>query len=268
MATQSLYKQAQVDLLRRNVEQMINLEYYRQDSCPFPVDNVLKVVGVNKPDNLLEDLMRSPQNEIECAKIIFNAYKNLTPLQAADTRLWVYIAHVELHQYMRERWRIEDIVLRTKPDGTLPKRDEVERDYILDHWFGGFMRQAISNLWWSVYETIDNERDNPFELTEFLFKHYDFRTRRFASSVFARNREGMIGLLDAMRQLDTYKEHFEARSNFAIMYFNYLGGTRQLSALDRHFFMNEMIRIDEEVRKYLTRDDIKANKDHLFDNLA
>ena len=78
-------KQAQVDLLRRNVEQMINLEYYRQDSCPFPVDNVLKIVGVNKPDNLLEDLMKNPQNEIECAKIIFNAYKNLTPLQVTDT---------------------------------------------------------------------------------------------------------------------------------------------------------------------------------------
>ena len=34
-------KQAQVDLLRRNVEQMINFEYYRQDSCPFPINNVL-----------------------------------------------------------------------------------------------------------------------------------------------------------------------------------------------------------------------------------
>ena len=69
------------------------------------------------------------------------------------------------------------------------------------------------------------------------------------------------------KQANTYKEHFEARSNFAIMYFNYLGGTRQLSALNRHFFMNEMIRIDHEVRKYLTRDDIKANKD-VIDSLS
>lgn len=267
MATQSLYKQKQVDSLRKNVEQMNNLERYKQDVCPFTSDNVMKIVGINKPDTLLHDLLKNPQDEFECAKIIYNAYKNLTPLQAADERLWIYIAHVELHEYMRIRWRIEDIVLRTRPDGTLPNRDEVERDYILDHWFGGYMRHAISNLWWSVFETIDEERENPYELTEFLFKHYDFRTRRFASSVFARNREGMIGLLDSMRQLDTYKEHFEARSNFAIMYFNYLGGTRQLSALSSDFFKNEMLRINDEVCKYLTRDDIKANKNHLFDNL-
>lgn len=267
MATQSLFKQAEVDALRNRVEKLDNLERYKQDLCPFTSDKVMKIVGVNKPENLLADLLKDPFNEFECAKHIFSSYKELTPLQASDERLWVYLAHVELHEYMRIRWRLEDLVLRTKPDGTMPDRMEGERDFILDHWFGGYMRQAISNLWWSVYETIDNDRENPYELTEFLFKHYDFRTRRFAGSVFARNREGMIGLLDAMRQLDTYNECFETRSNFAIMYFNYLGGTRQLSALDRTFFKNEMIRIDKEVAKYSTREDIKANKNHLFDNL-
>jgi len=64
MATQSLYKQSQVDLLRCNVEQMINLDYYRQDSCPFPVDNILKVVGLNQPENLLDDLMKNLMEKI------------------------------------------------------------------------------------------------------------------------------------------------------------------------------------------------------------
>lgn len=267
MITQSIYKQSYVDLLRRKVENMEELDRYKDDNCPFSSVETKKIIGINHPEHLLADLMSNPLDDLECAKILYDAYIGLTPLQASDERFWIYITHVELHKYMRARWRLEDINLRTRADGTLPDRNEVEKIFILDHWFGGFMRQALSNLWWSVFETYDNERENKYELTNFLFSHYDFRTRRFASSVFARNREGMIGLLDSMRKMDTYKEYFEARSNFAIMYFNYLGGTRQLSALDRNFFKSEMIRIDKEVQKYKTRDDIKANKDHLFDNL-
>ena len=265
--TQSLYKQEYVNLLRKGVESKTSLDLYKRDNCPFEKNMIFKLIGVEKAEGLNEQMIQTAGNDYNAAILLYEKYRNLTPLQASDDRLWVYMAHVDLYGYMRQRYRLEDIVLRRKPDGTMPLREDAEQEFILQNWFGTFMRQGISNLWWSVYQTIDKDREDVYELTRYMFQHYDFRTRRFASSVFARNREGMIGLLSGMMQLDTYKESFESRSNFAIMYFNHLGGTRQLTALSRYFFMEELLRIDPEVQKYKTRDDIRNNKDHLFDNL-
>lgn len=268
MAIQSIYLQKAVDLLKDEVINGISLDKYKEDRCPFQATNIAKLVGVPKPEGLQEKLLECPSDEYKCAIILYEAFKGLTALQASDERLWVYLAHVDLYNYVRARWKVENSIVRTNKDGSSLTQDESDIKFILDHWFGGHSRHALASLWWSVYLTIDNDREDPYELTKFLFEHYDFRTRRFTSSVFSRNREGMIGLLTGMMSLDTYKESFECRSNFAIMYFNYLGGTRQLSALDRNFFTNELIRIDSEVQKYKSRDDISKNKDHLFDNLS
>jgi len=254
MATQHLYKQKYIDKLISEVEKGVGLERYEQNVCPFSTEHVFNIVGIEHPEGLLEEMMKQPMNDCNNAILLYESFPSLTPLQASDNRFWLYMAHVDLYKYMYTRWPLSEAK-------NLP-------EYIKEHWLGsrGFMRQGLSNLWWSVYLTIDESNEDKYALTKYMFEHQDFRTRRFASGVFARNREGMIGLLTGMMNSDAYDHYFEARSIFAIMYFNHLGGTRQLSALSRSFFIEEMKRIDPEVRKHYNRDDV-FNNPHLFDNL-
>lgn len=254
MATQHLFKQQYIDKLIREADKSIGLERYEQEHCPFNTDQFFNLVGVNHPDGLEAQMLQNPSDDYANAIALYEAYPTLTPLQASDNRLWLYLSHVDFYRYMYKRWPLADAK-------NLP-------EYIKEHWLGsrGFMRQGISNLWWSVYLTVNEGADDKYALTKYMFAHQDFRTRRFASGVFARNREGMIGLLTGMMNSNAYEHYFEARSIFAIMYFNHLGGTRQLSALPRDFFIDEMKRIDPEVRQHFTRNDV-FNNPHLFDNL-
>lgn len=265
--TQSLYKQRFIDQIRKEVEDFKSLDLYDRNKSPFSKDMVFKLIGIEKPEGLCKKMCEDVKNEFKCAILLYEAYKNLTPLQATDERLWIYLAHVDLYEYMVKRWPLTDAYSRKKSEGKEVSDDEMKSSFILNHWFGtdGYMRQGISSLWWSVFVSLDMERENPYELTEYLFKRYDFRTRRFASSVFARNKEGMIGLLQSMKESSIYEHSFESRANFAIMYFNRLGGTRQLSALNRDFFIAEMKRIEPEVEKIKNREDV--SNPHAFDNI-
>ena len=267
-ATQSLYKQSFIDQIRKDVEDCKSLDLYDRIKSPFSNDMVFKLIGIEKPEGLCDKMCEDAKNELKCAIHLYEAYKGRTPLQATDERLWIYLAHVDLYDYMTRRWPLSEARSRKRFEGEEVSDDELKKNFILDHWFGsrGYMRQGISNLWWSVFVSIDEERKNPYELTEYLFERYDFRTRRFASSVFARNKEGMIGLLQSMKESPIYNDSFEARSIFAMMYFNRLGGTRQLSALNRDFFISEMKRIEPEVEKIKKREDVVGNP-HAFDNI-
>lgn len=267
-ATQSIYKQRFIDQLRKDVENCKSLDLYAKNRSPFSNDMIFKLIGVEKPEGLCEKMCGDAKNEFKNAVLLYEAYRKLTPLQATDDRLWIYLAHVDLYEYMVNRWPLSEAYSRKRSEGQEVSDDEMKKSFILDHWFGerGYMRQALSNLWWSVYVSVDEERDNPYELTEYLFTRHDFRTRRFASSVFARNREGMIGLLQSMKNSKIYDESFDGRSVFTIMYFNRLGGTRQLSALNRDFFISEMKRIEPEVAKINKREDVIGNP-HAFDNI-
>jgi len=45
--------------------------------------------------------------DLENSKIVFQAFPQLTPLQARDPRLWSRLTHVECWPYMRKRWAVE-----------------------------------------------------------------------------------------------------------------------------------------------------------------
>jgi hypothetical protein len=121
------------------------------------------------------------RRDIENVRLVFDALRDLTPVQASDPRFWTYLTHVTFWEYMRTRWDINSV------------NDDQKTEYILGHYFvrtgssRSLIRNGIASLWWYGYLTYDPERANPYELTSILLKKLDI-ARNLLERNLGRNR--------------------------------------------------------------------------------
>ncbi len=108
--------------------------------------------------------------DVENAIALHKALPSLTPVQAQDPRLWARLTHVELWDYMRQRWPIERY--KNKDESFRVGRIR-ERYFVTQRQSRALMRNGAARLWWAAKLTFDAERDNPYELTHVLLKSLD-----------------------------------------------------------------------------------------------
>lgn len=125
--------------------------------------------------------------DLENTKLLYSDLKTLTLEQAQDHRLWVYLTHVEYWKYMQSRWP--------------PKTTSViKRRYFFEGSNkDALVRNGISRLWWFGYLTYDENRANPFELTETLLLNQDIQ-QALLERGFGRNRELLHATLGFIKQ--------------------------------------------------------------------
>jgi hypothetical protein len=269
MASQKLFRTKYVDNLIDQVDQGINLEQYYGSHFNYDESQVLSVPQLLQPDDLIYK-MNANDN---CASgiALYEAFNKISALQAADSRLWIYLAIADLFSYVKEKWTPQ------LPDINDADRIEKMQSNIRIHWFGlqkdsrtfSPMRHSLANLWWSVYTSVDNKAqtlEGKYKYTRLLFKNETFRTRT-AVGFLGRNREALYGILDFMEQCpEMFEGKAEMTFNEITKYLNCLGGTMQLSFMKRDFFLKQLLdnknllidRIDE--RTLLRNDANNATK--------
>lgn len=220
MELQRIFKNPYLKQLRDN----IIVDDYRKEEFPYDDTQTKALANVYKPEGLLEKL--DPTDDFKTAKALYEAYKDVSPLVASLPNLWVYLTHVDLFQYVQKRW---------------PKiyEKEVDEKYIVNHWHENdhFMRTTFAGLWWHTYLSYDESRDDPYELTEILFKSQDFRTLRFGELGLIRHRPAMQGVLEfLLENPDVIENAFDARGQFISRYFNMLGGIKPLAYMEKEYF--------------------------------
>lgn len=232
---QKTFKNNYVAHLKDEIRGGVSIEKYSQPEFEFDTTQVRYLANVYHPEGLLEKMM-SAETECEAAIYLYEGYKNISNLLASTENFWVYLTHTELYPYCQKRW---------------PKvvANEASKDYILDHWFfntQGMMRNTLASLWWSVYFSVDPSRENPYELTEILFKNYSFRVIWF--SVFLRMKNGLLGILEFIKDnMPIFDKNFELRGRYLANHINRLGAVRNLSYLPKEFIYQEC----EKVKGYL-----------------
>ncbi len=227
MELQKTFKESYMKSLRDAVKSGVNVPLYSKEAFEIDSTQVKKLANVYKPEGLKEKLGNVWEDDFQSAVAIYEAYEQISPLLASNEAFWAYLTHVDLFEYAQKRW---------------PKVKErcCNAEYILDHWFvgaNGILRNAIASMWWSVFNTVDKERDNKYELTEVLFKNYTLRVVTFGSYQLIRHKEAMIGILSFLKDNpDITSNAMEYRGRFIAKYFNRLGAVKQLSYLNRDFF--------------------------------
>jgi len=199
-------------------------EYFRgrewslSSSVEFPDEIVLRV-----PDSD-SDLL-----DLENTKTLYSALRHLTPMQAADERLWAYLTHVTYWRYMRARWGVEKYVDN-------PRLGEVilERYFFMKDRPRALIRNGIARLWWYGFTTYDAARDDPFELTAVLLKNLDV-AQSVLERAFSRNRDVAHGVLTVLRGLELEGRPFYDRAKVRELakYLVQLGGVTIIDALRR-----------------------------------
>ena len=269
MELQKTFKDSYITTLKDQVKSGVAIPLYGQDAFEVDETQVKRLAAVYAPEGLREKMLQYVNDDFMGAKTLYEAYSNISPLLASNESFWAYLTHTTLFKYMQQRW---SNVL----DGTSTS------NYILDHWFvssQGLIRNALANLWWNIHNTIDSTREDPYELSEIVFKNYTpfhfihFHSIPFHSTPFLsipfhpiRHREAMIGILEFLKENPTVTaESFENRGRFIVKYFNRLGAVKQLAYLERDYFKTKCESMKEKILSISTRHQV-VNDESLYND--
>ena len=256
MELQKTFKDSYITTLKDQVKSGVAIPLYGQDAFEVDETQVKRLAAVYAPEGLREKMLQYVNDDFMGAKTLYEAYSNISPLLASNESFWAYLTHTTFFKYMQQRW---SNVL----DGTSTS------NYILDHWFvssQGLIRNALANLWWNIHNTIDSTREDPYELSEIVFKNYTLRTMTFGISTLIRHREAMIGILEFLKENPTITaESFENRGRFIVKYFNRLGAVKQLAYLERDYFKTKCESMKEKILSISTRDQV-VNDESLYND--
>ncbi len=237
MAQQTLLTKKYIENIFEEVERGEGLDRFLQPQFPIDEEKLLIIPQVKQPGNLLDKMIPTTDGDFASAVALYEAYKSLKPLQAINTQLWESLALTDLFPYMQKRWKLSE----TKD----LKRSIINHFQVKSH---GILRQGLSGLWWLVHLTIDDSRDNKYELTEMVFKNYTLRYVRLGAGRVIQHKEAAIGILQYLKDYFEEIPSLEKVANGLTSYFNKLGAVKQLTFLDRDFFYNEMARHIEEFK--------------------
>ncbi|PKD19281.1 hypothetical protein APR40_11275 [Salegentibacter salarius] len=260
-------------LLREKVksedEKFLNA-YLRKDKFTYPFreedyvycdfEKIPSNLGNQLTETFVDNLSSEKKNDyrtadFECAKLLYENL-NLTPRQAADKDFWNYLHHHDMYQYLHSRWNeIEN-----------PSKGSQET-YIFRHWIMSLSSQKhlinypLTTLWWSIHLTIDNERQERYELSRIYFNNNRYRTVTFGGSSYVRHKEAILGILEFYQEnnIPETKELGDKISKFI----NLLGGTKPLAFFTRDWFK---FKLEERFPKLVNKE--KIGKRTKIDNFS
>ena len=147
-----------------------NSEYYAENkgnwlSSYFRGKNdYYKISTVNVSEFTLEytpgkkDDAQKAREDLVNTRILYDALKSLTPLQASNKYMWTYLCHAvpKYYTYILDRWMQGERQNTIKTRFFVTNSDSLRND------------NALSRLWWYGHLTYDKKNSNHYELTEVL----------------------------------------------------------------------------------------------------
>lgn len=176
MANLNYYTAQSVEDLRESITSRLDWYYDPAVGSPPPgrADSVresrLPFHGLTELEDGLETPDDPSRSDGVKALVVFRALSELTPYQASDERLWVYLCHHQCARYVSWRW------LRKRPD-----KDEVAVREVMNHFFAKGNRalirdNGVSRLWWLGRIATDVALDSPDEFLRILLHRQDVRS--------------------------------------------------------------------------------------------
>ncbi|HUQ21187.1 MAG TPA: DUF6339 family protein [Gemmatimonadaceae bacterium] len=172
-------------------------------------------------------------NDEENAVVLHTALRKLTPSQAADERLWAWLAHGPYWDYMRKRWPADEFKSKTL------STDEAKKGfrYVLEHYFAvdsrALVRNGVARLWWFGKATYDEKATHPYRRTALMLRTADSR-QSIMERQYWRNPDVLSPLLDRVEYWEKKNFSFyQPRERFRLLckQVNAWGGTMLLDTL-------------------------------------
>jgi hypothetical protein len=166
--------------------------------------------------------------DLENTRIVYDALRHLTPLQASDSRIWAYMTHVTQWEYMRKRWPIEQY------PGKQHLRENIqERYFFMPNRSRALIRNGMARLWWYGYCSYDESRKDPYELTTALLKTLDV-SQSILERAFSLNTNVTKAVLSVLLEREKNGQAFYVRDKVRDLakYMVQIGGVTIIDALE------------------------------------
>lgn|SRR5574344_1098432 len=179
---------------------------------------------------------------------LYQTYK-LSRVEASNRGLWTYLSLNKFAKYNKSLFNINKDVKDIQ-------------GYIYDHYVLGkspssMLRHTLCGMWWAVKLSVDENREDKYELTEILFKQISFFSRFLGINLIALE-PALHGILEFIAEHKELFEHnFESRMRFISTVVNRLGGTKLICAMDKDFFKSEFEKRIHLIMKVDSREDLK-----------
>lgn len=240
-------REAHLDILKSAIHN--NIDFYQKDDSwldSFFADDG----GWFLPSNVHVDeieLIEPNNNEhfdLENTKILYSALKDLTISQASDERLWAYFTHVTFWKYMRLRWPVEKYIEKPLNESAKNIRER--------YFFSSkpLVRNGIARLWWYGYVSYDENRNDPFELTNIMLSKLDI-AQNLLERNFSLNNKITKAILSVLSDMEHKNKPSPTRKEFRELskYINLIGGVTILDALSRDEVKKIIINKIEKLRQ-------------------
>jgi hypothetical protein len=169
------------------------------------------------------ELEPTPEDDLESAIKIYEAYSSLDNTQASDKRFWTYLSHVTYKDYVAKRWQPKYSLdeINGSPDLRLKTIQ-----FLTGRWFvtgnaRSLRRHALARLWWNVKDTVAPwEKNAEFATLEnpdrYVYTKVLFSTQDIISSILERkvgwSDKLVFAILEYLRQNDEFrKNRFKVR---------------------------------------------------------
>jgi hypothetical protein len=132
----------------------------------FSSDDLELLEGHYEVPEITLKIDKKGKYDFENAKLIYETFRFLTPEQADDGRLWVYLANCHFYEYTKERW-----LSSTSSQNLFSRRILYEGTGR-----GVRTRNSISRLWWTAYLTYEpHNLGKEWDLTKAIFELQDLQ---------------------------------------------------------------------------------------------
>ena len=183
------------DRLIRNIP--ANLEHYRAGQTSQLIndgDCRASRIEVGEPPTLTASEGGAAE-DLNASRRIFQWLSELTPVQASDERLWVYLTHRVYPEYVHARWGA------ALEGSTQPEARVEDRWFFRGEGVATFVRNGLSRLWWFGYLTYDRELGDHFEFTEILLGLQEIQVAMLERR-FGRCRNVLRAILEILKRND------------------------------------------------------------------
>lgn len=223
---QKAFTKEYAEELEFNIES--NLTKYRSDRFDYDSKSVIDL-SYDAHEGLLEEMLpylsTEAKVEVDAAIKLYEAYKDLSPLEASYRPFWLYLSHVELYPYMYKRW-LEGF----------ETDNESLTNHIESHFFYKYqaLRSHLEGMYWLVRKSVEY-KDNgepDYTYTRFLFSRRVLGDRGIAARkfLFANDRVFKGILKYIMKNEDTiFSHHMQARATYCAKLLNAKGAVVEMS---------------------------------------
>jgi len=199
----------------------INIDRYSRKTTWAAGDPLKACVltGYKIPSNLGE-ILDPEKDDLANAIALHQALIHLSPKDASNPMFWCRLTHVELWDYMRQRWNAAERPAEKRVSFVK------QRYFVIQNNSRTLMRNGLGFLWWSAHLTRDGETENYLH-TDLLLKMPEIAERTFGRNP---------AILRTLLRFIAYKEKgikAAGRDKFRSLLkrFNELGGTSLLDEL-------------------------------------